>query len=1629
MKKNFKLFKIGIFLALILGFALGQDAYADGTWDGGAGDGLWNSAANWGGDALPAVTDDVVIGAGIAVVVDADDEVNSITLGAGSSLIDDGTARTLTVREDIDLSAASASITQTAAGGLNLIMGQATAANTPAITVAATSTLTVGVFTIDAANTFDTDVTLSGDMSCTQLLIDDYGEIGAVNGAADEIIVLGNITLSTANDGGIGTNTTDPSLIIGDVNLATSTTCTLTQGVSGDVNVANITLYNAAVDLVGSAANDVMNIAGDFTLAGASALTTDATNMVDVTFNASSTLTVSDDSFASFNVIDIAAGTLTTADDFTVIQLNASAGTLNQTDGTCYLNAGAADALTGGGGITPTFNNLYINATAVATATTLNGVTINGDLTKVGSSFTFTAVPVTFSNTTAKELVISGTMIFFDIQVAANSSVTTNSSFQIGDLATTGSTLTVASGGSFVANTGTITLEADGAGGGIVNITLDNQDSDPSSLTFSKVIIDDNDGTGIVEAANDFVVTGDFEVTANGTFQNYNSATTTGKVVFSNTVQRTITNAGTLEFGKIEIAPSSSVTTASSFIITNGDNADSSGVDVKATGTFGATAGTITFGGTTEDAQNKVIENAGTLEFFALTIADVANNNVVTDDSFTIKNNVTATSTGAQSNFTASSPSVITFDNTGAHTIANATSEADLVLFDIVCDNQAVNLTADHFVTINGDITVNGASGQFTTGTSTGATGLVKLSGTAQQLINGTGGNALPVSIARLEVDKANAPAGVGAEDEVSLGLDVVIVDDANSDVILTNGKISLNAQTFDNGGLIAQTNGFVDGGSGLYIITRNGGSTIFSDDFFRENSTDNGTLWNLEVAAAENLDGNLRVNNDLTLNQALTIDDATNGFELHVFGNITQGAATNDITYVAGRADEAKVILDGAGSVTGLGNTLFTPAKFPSIEFRRAETLAGAATMEGTGSVATLTMNSGTQNLDLNGQVLTFEDNSLINIVSGQILASATGSGVVLGTTHLEVPANIFVNDEVKDFTSNAEITLLGNLTILGTFKHNTDDNVYTKDNILTFGPSCTVTTNAFDDAKHIIGNLRKTVSGSTATLFEVGGGDANAFRPVSIKFATSTTSQVVQVSSVLTNPTIGKAGDITRAIESEWTITPVGTVSNTFDSVQVNFGWGSDQANGLTAANDQSFAARWDGSVWEDYRNSSMDDAALADADVAAAPGSAADGLFMAEYASYPLSSTDFGGTWAVFHATTASDDATKDAAIALAEYKLVFTSLSSTVESGIPFNGVVQLQDQYGNPQNAVSAITIDFTTNHPDASLAVISAVIPQGSNQVSVPGLLLTGAGYTGVELIATTSAVYDDGDGFNATVYGMSDAIDILSTQPAVQASMLTLTNTTPGYVDMDVQFLETGTNNSDYAIVVAKAGSAIDSEEFPVDGTSYIGNNVFGAGSIIGDGVVVYNGPADNGGGGATLNYSFKMSGLAPGVTYYLRVFSYAGTSGSENYNTNPGPLSSRSLATTSETDDDVAFGANDTRATAKPIGANSAVSGTIADDTDEDWFSFMVTSAASNVRVKLTGVPADYNLELYNADNRRVRRATLSGTESEYVVINNLDAGTYSIRIYGVDGAYSATPYTVEVQTRDTEIFSVTQ
>ncbi len=78
-------------LTLATWLGMPTPAYAaSATWDGGAGDGLWSSAANWSGDVLPTASSIVTIsGAGVNATLDTDFTVGAtggITIGWGATL-------------------------------------------------------------------------------------------------------------------------------------------------------------------------------------------------------------------------------------------------------------------------------------------------------------------------------------------------------------------------------------------------------------------------------------------------------------------------------------------------------------------------------------------------------------------------------------------------------------------------------------------------------------------------------------------------------------------------------------------------------------------------------------------------------------------------------------------------------------------------------------------------------------------------------------------------------------------------------------------------------------------------------------------------------------------------------------------------------------------------------------------------------------------------------------------------------------------------------------------------------------------------------------------------------------------------------------------------------------------------------------------------------------------------------------------------------------------------------------------------------------------------------------------------------------------------------------------------------
>ncbi|MBP6391757.1 MAG: fibronectin type III domain-containing protein [Flavobacteriales bacterium] len=153
----------------------------------------------------------------------------------------------------------------------------------------------------------------------------------------------------------------------------------------------------------------------------------------------------------------------------------------------------------------------------------------------------------------------------------------------------------------------------------------------------------------------------------------------------------------------------------------------------------------------------------------------------------------------------------------------------------------------------------------------------------------------------------------------------------------------------------------------------------------------------------------------------------------------------------------------------------------------------------------------------------------------------------------------------------------------------------------------------------------------------------------------------------------------------------------------------------------------------------------------------------------------------------------------------------------------------------------------------------------------------------------------------------------------------------------------------------------------------------------------------------------SYVLNALTPGTAYHFQVLTVC-ASGSSTY----APLTS--FTTTAGTCTD-AYEPNGT--TPAQISSNTTLTALISSGTDLDWFRFSNTSGQRNIKVTLTGLPADYNLRLYRSSTL-LASSLNSGTTNEQVVYNTSTVSTnYRVRVNGASGAYNTSQcYTLTVQ-----------
>ncbi|MBV6439691.1 MAG: T9SS C-terminal target domain-containing protein [Haliscomenobacteraceae bacterium CHB4] len=154
----------------------------------------------------------------------------------------------------------------------------------------------------------------------------------------------------------------------------------------------------------------------------------------------------------------------------------------------------------------------------------------------------------------------------------------------------------------------------------------------------------------------------------------------------------------------------------------------------------------------------------------------------------------------------------------------------------------------------------------------------------------------------------------------------------------------------------------------------------------------------------------------------------------------------------------------------------------------------------------------------------------------------------------------------------------------------------------------------------------------------------------------------------------------------------------------------------------------------------------------------------------------------------------------------------------------------------------------------------------------------------------------------------------------------------------------------------------------------------------------------------------SYGLTGLTAGTAYNYQVQAVC-SGGSGNY-------SSAASFTTASGNCSDQYEANNTRNTAKVIPVNQNITAQIATSTDKDWNKFSNTSATRNIKVELTTLPADYDVQLRRGTSL-LATSENAGTANELIIYNTSTvSSSYYAYVYGWNGAFSNTQcYTLRV------------
>jgi len=157
----------------------------------------------------------------------------------------------------------------------------------------------------------------------------------------------------------------------------------------------------------------------------------------------------------------------------------------------------------------------------------------------------------------------------------------------------------------------------------------------------------------------------------------------------------------------------------------------------------------------------------------------------------------------------------------------------------------------------------------------------------------------------------------------------------------------------------------------------------------------------------------------------------------------------------------------------------------------------------------------------------------------------------------------------------------------------------------------------------------------------------------------------------------------------------------------------------------------------------------------------------------------------------------------------------------------------------------------------------------------------------------------------------------------------------------------------------------------------------------------------------------SYNITGLAAGTSYNYAVQTVC--SGTSSAYSGAGTFTTTAGTPTCSDN----YEPNNSMSAAVMMPVGTVITARIGTSTDKDYFKFSTTNTATKVKVTLTNLPLDYDVRLYRGSTL-VATSQNGGTTAETITYNSTTTGSYTVYVYGYNGAFSATQcYNLTVQT----------